>query len=137
MQYSKNQNLSLFILRIVVAAIFFVAGYYKFAFWSGKMEGVTEGMANLMKFLSIVEPLGALAVLAGYLTRWAAAGLSIILLGAIYETQFTYGIGFVTPTGAGWNFPLTVLACCIILIAFGAGCWSVHVMIRKKLQPAQ
>jgi uncharacterized membrane protein YphA (DoxX/SURF4 family) len=59
------------------------------------------------------------------LTRWAAAGLIIILIGAIYVSQFVYGIGFVTPTSAGWNFPLAVMAGCLILAAFGAGKWSI------------
>ncbi|WP_423803185.1 DoxX family protein [Paraflavisolibacter caeni] len=67
----------------------------------------------------------------GFLTRLAAVGLSIILLGAIYVTQFVFGIGFVTPTAPGWNMPLAVLGGCIILIAFGAGDWSID--NRKKL----
>jgi uncharacterized membrane protein YphA (DoxX/SURF4 family) len=124
MKYTKNQNLALLILRIIVAAIFFVAAYYKFSFWSSPPQGMSQGMINLTRFLSIAEPLGALAVLIGFLARWAAAGLAIIMLGAIYVSKFTYGIGFVTPTGPGWNFPLAVLSCCFILMAFGAGNWS-------------
>ena len=126
MRYSRNQNLALLILRIIVAAIFLVAAYYKIPFWSATPKGMSEGMANLMKFLSIAEPLGAFAVLAGFLTRWASIGLSIILLGAIYEIKFSYGTDFVTPTGPGWNFPLAVLVGCIILMAFGAGSWSIE-----------
>ena len=125
MHYSRNQNLALFVLRLIVALIFFVAAYYKIPFWEGNSQGMSDGMVNLMKVLSIAEPLGALAVLAGFLTRWAAVGLSIILLGAIYVVKFNYGIGFVTPTGPGWNYPFTVLACCIILLGFGPGNWSV------------
>jgi putative oxidoreductase len=125
MKYTKNQSLALLILRIIVAAIFFVAAYYKFPFWSAPPKGMSRGMINITRFLSIAEPLGALAVLAGFLTRWVAAGLAITMLGAIYVSAFSYGIGFVTPTGAGWNFPLAVLSCCFILMAFGAGNWSI------------
>lgn len=132
MQYSKNQNAALLILRIIIAAIFFVAGYYKFFFWSGTMEGMSPGMTNLMKFLSVAEPLGALAILLGFLTKWAASGLSIILLGAIYVTKFLYSTGFVTPTGPGWNFPLMVLGGCFILLAFGPGNWSVDGRQRRS-----
>ena len=78
-----------------------------------------------MRLLSIVEPLGATAILFGFLTRWAAAGLIIILIGAIYISQTVYGIGFVMPTYPGWNFPLAVLAGCLILASFGAGNWSI------------
>lgn len=132
MPLSKFQNAALLFLRVVVAAIFFVAGYYKISFWSARPEGMSEAMTSLVRLLSVAEPLGALALLAGFLTRWAAGGLSIILVGAIYISHFTMGMGFVTPTGAGWNFPLMVLAGCIILMAFGAGNWSVDDRLKTK-----
>ena len=87
-------------------------------------------MANLMKFLSIVEPLGALALIMGFLTRWAASGLAIIMVGAIFIMQFAMHVGFATPVGPGWNFPLVVLAGCIVLMAFGAGRWPVDARSR-------
>jgi putative oxidoreductase len=123
--YTKYQNLSLLILRIITAAIFYVAAYYKFPYWSSAPEGLSAFMLFTTRLLSIAEPLGATAVLFGFLTRWAATGLIIILLGAIYVSQFVYGIGFVTPTSAGWNFALSVLGGCFILDAFGAGKWSI------------
>jgi putative oxidoreductase len=123
--YTKYQNASLLFLRIVTAAIFYVAAYYKFPFWSGAPEGISPFMLFTTRLLSIVEPLGATALLFGFLTRWAAVGLIIILLGAIYVSQFVYGIGFVTPTSPGWDFPLAVLAGCFILVAFGPGKWAV------------
>ena len=77
------------------------------------------------RLLSVAEPLGATAILLGLLTRWAAAGLIIILLGAIYISQFIYGLGFVTATSAGWNFALMVLGGFLVLTAFGPGKWSI------------
>jgi putative oxidoreductase len=129
--YTRYQNASLLILRIVTAAIFYVAAYYKFPFWSGAAEGISPFMLFTTRLLSIVEPLGATALLLGFLTRWAAAGLMIILLGAIYVSQFVYGIGFVTPTSAGWNFPLAVLAGCFVLTAFGPGKWAIDNRRRR------
>jgi putative oxidoreductase len=128
--YSKYQNVSLLILRLITAVIFYVAAYFKFPFWSHAPEGFSPFLLFTTRLLSIAEPLGATAVLLGFLTRLAAVGLSIILLGAIYVTQFVFGIGFVTPTSPGWNMPLAVLSGCIILIAFGAGDWSID--NRKK-----
>jgi putative oxidoreductase len=128
--YNKYQNAALLILRIVTASIFSVAAYYKFPFWSNAPEGISAFMLFVIRLLSVAEPLGAAAVLVGFLTRWAAAGLSIIMIGAIYVSKFDYGIGFVTATGPGWNFPLTVLAGCLVLFAFGAGSWSLD--SRKK-----
>jgi uncharacterized membrane protein YphA (DoxX/SURF4 family) len=123
--YTTSQNASLFILRLVTATIFYVAAYYKFPFWSEAPQGISPFMLFTTRLLSIVEPLGATALLFGFLTRWAAAGLIIILIGAIYISQFVYGIGFVTPTSPGWNFALAVLAGCLVLVAFGPGRWAV------------
>ena len=123
--YTKYQNAALLILRIITAAIFYVAAYYKLPFWSGAPEGVSPFMLFVTRLLSIAEPLGATAVLLGFLTRLAAGGLILILLGAIFVMQFMYGIGFVTPTSAGWNMPLAALGGCLALAAFGAGRWSV------------
>jgi len=123
--YSNSQNISLLILRIVVAAIFYVAAYFKFPFWSDSPRGMSGFLLFTTRLLSIAEPLGATAILIGFLTRWAASGLIIILIGAIIVSKFVYGFGFVTPTAPGWNFPLMVLAGCFILLEFGAGKWSV------------
>ena len=130
--YTSYQNASLLILRIVTAAIFYVAGYNKFPFWSSAPEGMSAFLLFTTRLLSIAEPLGATAVLFGYLTRWAAVGLIIIMTGAIFILQFVYGIGFVTPTSAGWNFPLAMLAGCLILTAFGAGKWSIDYSRSRK-----
>jgi putative oxidoreductase len=132
MQYSTFQNAALLFSRLVIAAVFAVAGYFKFPFWDKPMEGMTTTMLNITKLLSIVEPLGALALILGFLTRWAAAGLAIIMLGAIYIVQFKFNIGFTTPKGeTGWNFDVTLLAGCIILMAFGAGRWSIDAARRR------
>jgi putative oxidoreductase len=123
--YTNSQNLALLVLRIVTAVIFYVAASVKFSFWSHAPEGISAFMLFTTRLLSIAEPLGATAILFGFLTRWAAAGLMIILLGAIYVSQFIYGIGFVTPRSPGWNFPLAVFAGCFVLLTFGPGKWSI------------
>ena len=119
------QNTALLILRIITAAIFYVAAYFKIPFWSIAPEGISPFLLFTTKLLSIAEPLGATAILIGFLTRLASWGLIIILTGAIFVSQFVYGIGFVTPTSPGWNMPLAVLGGCLILTAFGAGRWSI------------
>jgi putative oxidoreductase len=123
--YTNYQNSALLLSRIIIAAIFYVAAYYKIPFWSSAPPGMSSFLVFTTKLLSIVEPLGATAVLLGFLTRWTTAGLIIILLGAIYVAQVVYGIGFVTPTAPGWNMPLSVLGGCVILFAFGPGKWSI------------
>ena len=117
---------------MVLAAIFLYAGSAKWPFWSAAPEGTSGVMLNLLKFLSIVEPLGGVALIVGFLTRWAAAGLAIIMAGAIFFARLTLRTGvFTTPHGTGLDYNLLIFAGCVALIAFGAGRWSVDA-IRKK-----
>lgn len=132
--YTKAQNIALVILRVIIAIIFVHAAYPKLTFWSSTPEGVTAGLATIVKLLSIVEPLGALAVITGFLTRLAASGLAIIVVGATFVTQFVMHIGFATPTAPGWNFPFAVLAGCIVLMAFGSGRFSVDAARKRRVE---
>jgi putative oxidoreductase len=130
--YTRFQETALLALRVIVAAIFLYAGYAKWGFWSAAPEGMSAGMVNLVKFLSIVEPLGGMALIAGFLTRWAAAGLAIIMVGAIFFLRFTMQAGFfTTPQGAGLDYNLLILGGCMALVAFGAGSWSVDARLEK------
>jgi putative oxidoreductase len=119
------------VLRLVIAAIFLYHGYQKWGLWSAVPEGMPSGMLNLMKFLSIVEPLGGLAMILGLWTRLAALGLGIIMVGAIYMKAATMGVGFATPQGPGWEFDLMILAGCIALLFEGAGKYSMDAMMKK------
>jgi uncharacterized membrane protein YphA (DoxX/SURF4 family) len=135
--YTKVQNTALLVLRLVVGAIFLYAGSAKWPFWSVPPEGMSVVLHNVMKFLSIVEPLGSLALLLGVLTRWAAAGLGIIMVGAIFFARLTLHAGlFTSPQGTGLDYNLLILAGCIVLIAFGAGGWSLDA-IRSRAAEAQ
>lgn len=130
--YTRFQETALLVLRVIVAAIFFYAGYAKVSFWFAPPEGMSAGMVNLIRFLSIVEPLGAVALVVGFLTRWAAAGLAVIMVGAIFFLRFTMHTGlFTTPQGAGLDYNLLILGGCIALTAFGAGGWSVDAIWKK------
>lgn len=130
--HTKFQETALLVLRVIIAVIFLYAAYAKLFIWSGTPEGVSLGMANLLKFLSIVEPLGAAALIVGYFTRLAASGLAIIMVGAIVFLQFAMNVGFfTTPQGIGWDYNLLILGGCIVLAAFGAGKWSVDAIGKK------
>lgn len=130
--YTTVQDTALLVLRLVVAAIFLYAGSAKWPFWSVAPEGMSAVLLNVTKFLSIVEPLGSLALLLGVLTRWAAAGLGIIMVGAIFFARRTlHAALFTSPQGTGLDYNLLIFAGCVVLMAFGAGGWSVDA-IRKK-----
>ena len=127
MQFLLNLNQysdwGLLILRVAIGAIFFVHGFQKFAMWKMQpSEQMSKEMINLMRFLSIVEPLGALAVLTGFLTQFAAIGLGIIMVGAIKMKSILWHKKF---TGdGGWEFDLIILAAMVVLLFSGAGSFA-------------
>ena len=130
MTYSRLQNAMLLIARLIIAAIFIYAGYAKFALWNAPPSVIPAPMLLLMRFLAFAEPLGGIALVAGFLTRTASICLSIIMVGAI---GMLIQAGFAPATGAiGWSYPLAVLAGCLLLSAFGAGDWSVEGMRKSR-----
>lgn len=108
---SNATDLAVLVLRIGVAAIFFAHGIMKLKNWAS--------LPSLMRFLGIVEPLGALGVLTGIYMQPAALGLSIILLGAIYMHITKWHQGFISPQGPGWAYAFITLAATLTLLILG------------------
>ncbi|HKE92230.1 MAG TPA: DoxX family protein [Gemmatimonadales bacterium] len=122
-------NWALLALRVAVGTVFLVHGIQKQAFWKMQpSEQLPSGMIKLLRFLSIVEPLGGVAILAGFLTAPAAIGLSIIMLGAINLKAGQMKKGF---TGdGGWELDFMVLAANVVLFLLGAGAWSLDRVLK-------
>lgn len=130
--YTPLQEAALIVLRLVVAAVFLYAGTAKWALWSEPMPGMSPLLHNTIRFLAIVEPLGAVALLLGFLTRWAAAGLAIIMVGAVVFSRVTMHASLFTgPQATGLDYNLLLFAGSVALLAFGAGRWSVDHRIAR------
>lgn len=84
-------------------------------------EQMPAQMLSLMKFLSIVEPLGGLALITGFLTQVAAVGLGVIMLGAINTKIKMMKVKFFMQDNTGWEFDFVLLFGCITLLLTGAG----------------
>lgn len=119
-------DIGLLALRLAIGAIFWVHGTQKKAMWKmSPSEQMPAKMLTTMKILSIAEPLGALAMFAGFLTRPAAAGLGIIMFGALYLKKNKWNMPFTAMDKLGWEFDLIILAGCVALLSMGGGSWSV------------
>ena len=90
-------------------------------------EQMSSGMLSLMKFLSIAEPLGALALLVGFLPRLAALGLSLVMLGAIYMKMNKWQKKF--SGDGGWEFEFLILCACLALFFMVTANSGVNTMI--------
>lgn len=118
---------AMLVLRIVIGAIFIAHGVMKFGAW----QQPAVDMNIVMMILSVAEPVGGAALILGVLTQWAALGLGIIMVGAIYMKQFVWGGSFVGTSGPAWEFDAVLLASLLILLCYGAGRMSLAGLMRK------
>ncbi len=120
-------DLAMLILRLVIGAIFIGHGMMKFGSWSQP----AEGMNIVMMILSIAEPLGGIALVAGVLTQWAALGLSIVMIGAILTKQFVWGGSFMGGQVA-WELDAAILGGLLVVLCYGAGRLSLDSMMKRS-----
>lgn len=115
------------VLRVAIGAVFIAHGVMKFGSW----QQPVAGMNIVMMILSVAEPLGGIALVLGVLTQWASLGLSVIMIGAIYLKQFSWGGSFAGTSGPAWEFDAVLLASLLVLLCYGPGRLSLAGMMRK------
>lgn len=131
---SRNVDLALLVLRLVVGIVFVMHGGQKFFVYG--LSGATQAFGGMgipmpavtAPLVAIVELGGGLALIFGLLTRLAGLGLAIDMLGAILMVHLKNG--FFNPTG--FEFPLTLLAVSAALAIAGAGAYSVDAAIARR-----
>lgn len=110
----------LFVLRLVLGFVFLFHGIQKLGLWSDS-AGMSGTLLVVMKVLSIVESLAGLALIVGAYTCFAAGAVALIMIGAIYFKQVMMNVGFSTPSGAGWEYDLVLLASALCIKLAGPG----------------
>lgn len=122
-------------LRLSIGAIFLIHGVlkWKMGIWQAEPnEMMSANMITLFKVLSVVEPLGGLGLIFGFLNQLAALGLAIIMAGAIYFKIQVWGMDFIGQQNTGWEFDLALLAVLVHLFISGAGKYSLDHVVYKK-----
>ncbi len=133
------------LLRLTLGLVMFPHGAQKLLGWfggfgfGGTMGFFTEklGLPWLIALLVIIgEFFGSLGLLAGFLTRFSAASLIIIMVGAITMAHLPYGFfmnWFGQQQGEGFEYHLLVIGIAATLLITGAGRWSVDGAIAKRM----
>lgn len=142
--FQTDNDISSFVLRVLLGIVFFphgaqkVFGWFGGAGFSGTMTAFTEkmGIPVILAFLAIMaESLGAVALITGLLTRIAAFGIFSNMIVAIFLVHLPNGFfmnWFGKQQGEGFEYHLLAIAITIALMIKGGGRWSVDGLIAKK-----
>jgi len=125
-QLARFQDVGLLLLRLMVGVVFVTSGWSHVtkADERSKSIGMSKGFTI---FLGAAEVAGGLGVTFGVLTQAAAAGLILIMLGAIQKKIFVWKTGFWGEKTYGWHYDLMLVVMCLVILFFDGGRW---VMMR-------
>lgn len=136
----QHAHLGSFLLRVGLAVIFIFHGYLKLIQEGGRAWTDTLD-ENAQMAVAWGEMLGGVALLIGLLSRLAAVGLVVIMVGAIVVQTGRFDFIYVgeyhrsnpsrIPTGAEYNFALIVM--CLAVVAIGSGTFSIDYCIKRRL----
>ena len=122
-QLYQFADLGLLLLRLMVGIVFLSSGWNHLKDPAGRSKsiGMNKGFTI---FLGAAELAGALGVMFGVLTQFAAAGLILLMLGAIQKKMFVWKTGFWGKNGQGWHYDLIFVVMNIVIIFTNGGKWG-------------
>lgn len=136
------------VLRLALGIMIFPHGAQKVLGWFGGfgIGGTIDGfqqMLGIPAFLTILvmmaEFLGSFGLILGFLTRIAAAGVGLVLLGAVLLVHIHVGFFMNwegTQQGEGFEFHILALGIVIALLIAGGGKASLDGVLEKRWYPA-
>ena len=119
-QLARFTDLALLLMRLLVALIFATSGWRHLQDPEVRGRGIGTSK-GLTIFLGAAEVLGALGVACGVLTQLAAAGLILLMLGAIQKKVFVWKTGFWGKSSDGWHYELMLVAMNLVIIVTDGG----------------
>jgi putative oxidoreductase len=143
-------GVGLLVLRIALAVIFFAHGGNKlFGVFGGPNVG-SGGLTNTSAFFetlgmhpafllavieSVLEVVGSILLVLGFLTRWVSIALAISMGVAMWKVHLQWGF-FLNWTGGpdrghGIEFALTLCLALVALALTGGGDWSIDGMNQR------
>jgi putative oxidoreductase len=121
---------ALLVARIVVGAIFMAHGAQKLvgAFGGPGLSAVVQMMGPLGYLVTIGEFFGGLGLIFGFLSRFSAASIILIMVGAIGMVHGKFGF-FMNwagnQTGEGFEYHLLAIGALLLIVIAGPGRFAV------------
>lgn len=142
--YMTDSNIAGFIARLTLGIVILPHGLQKTLGWfggggfSGTMEFFTTGagLPAVVAFLVILgESVGALSLILGFLSRFCAFAISLIMLGAVFMVHLQHGF-FMNWTGQqqgeGFEFHILAIGLGLIVMLVGAGRFSIDLALSTE-----
>ncbi len=110
----------LLLMRLLVGLIFADSGWNHLKHREARSRsiGMSQGFTA---FLGAAEILGGIGVALGVLTQLAAAGLILLMLGAIQKKLFVWRTGFWGKQAYGWHYDLMLVAMNLVILFTNGG----------------
>ena len=124
-EYPAAVDISLLLMRVIVGAIFAAHGAQKlFGAWEGAgLAKTVEQMGSPLGYLvTIGEFFGGLGLVVGFLTRFSAASLIVIMIGAIATVHGKNGFFL---QNQGFEYNLALIGLLLPILICGPGRYSI------------
>jgi putative oxidoreductase len=120
-QLGRFEDIALLLMRLMVGLVFGTSGWSHLKDPDGRSKSI--GMSKgFTVFLGAAEVAGALGVMFGVLTQLAAAGLVVLMLGAIQKKMLVWKTGFWGKHGTdGWHYDLMLVVMNLVIIVTNGG----------------
>ncbi len=137
-----DDDVSSAILRWTLAIVFFPHGAQKVLGWwggggfSATMSYFTgDGMPWIIACLVVLgEFLGPIGLAAGFLSRFAAFGLAVIMLGAVFMVHGAHGFfmnWYGAQGGEGFEYHLLAIGLSVAVMLRGSGAFSIDRQLSR------
>jgi putative oxidoreductase len=119
-QFAEFTDLSLLLLRLMVAAIFITSGWSHATDPQGRAKSIGAS-PRFTLFLGIAEVAGGLGIAFGVLTQLAALGLILVMVGAIQKKIFVWHTAFWGEKSSGWHYDLMMIVMNLVILCTNGG----------------
>ena len=120
-ELARFEDIAILLLRLMVGIIFATSGWSHLKDPEARSRSIGSSKGFTI-FLGAAELAGALGMMLGVLTQLAAAGLILLMLGAIQKKIFVWKTGFWGKHGTdGWHYDLMLVVMNLVVLATNGG----------------
>lgn len=115
-------DIALLVVRVVLGVIFTIHGSQLMfgAFGGPGLQGTASFMGPVGYLVAIGQFFGGLGIVLGILTRFSAAAIIVIMIGAILQVHLKNGF-FNTPPNLGYEYNLALIGLALAILIAGPG----------------